>query len=81
MRFLNIVLQASANAHVGSMYGTINAVLNQRRPNMSVRVRSHANTPPTRSDKTTEHALTTTVWSNGRQNSSSETGERNTRQR
>ncbi|MCY1359052.1 hypothetical protein D9M69_456060 [compost metagenome] len=75
------VVQASAKVQAGSMYGTMSAVANQRRPNISVRLINHASTVPISSDRLMAPRATDRVFRRGRQKRSTETGERNARSR
>src|SRR5699024_11308554 len=65
-RFLNSVVQASANVQAGSMYGISSAVENHRRPNKTVRAISPAAATPMASAPTIDITATARVFNNGR---------------
>src|SRR5699024_986249 len=78
-RFLNSVVQASANVQAGSMYGISSAVENHRRPNKSVRAISHAAGTPMASAPTIDITATARVFNTGRQKIIGETVSAKTR--
>src|SRR5699024_7804368 len=78
LRFLNRFVHASANVHAGSMYGTISAVANHRRPHKLVRLSNHAIDPPISNASMIEPTAIVSVFRSGRQNMSVDTGDANT---